>query len=120
MAIFDYKATEGNEGEFDIDLPLVKVTKEEDLLFQQVDLILNTYTKEFVYDVTLGMPYDDILTKGFDFTSLESLYYAKISKLIYFKDMQDFLLDIDNKRNMNISFTVFALNNVNQNFSIGI
>ena len=120
MAIFDFKATEFKEGEFDIDMPLVKVTAKEDLLFQQVDLLLNTYTEEFLYDITLGMPYDEILKKDFDLTSLESLYYAKISVLIYFKDIQDFLLDIDENRNYNVTLTVIAENEASQTFSVGV
>ena len=120
MAIFDFKANEFNEGEFDIELPLVKVVEKEALLFQQVELLLNTYTTEFVYDVTLGMPYDDILKKDFDLTSLESLYYAKISTLIYFKDMRDFLLDIDENRNYIVTLTVIAENNTAQTFSVGV
>ena len=120
MAVFDYQDLEYSEGNFDIEIPLTKVTAKEDLLFQQVDLLLNTYTEEFLYDITLGMPYDDILKKDFDLTGLQSLYYAKISALVYFKDMTDFLLDIDENRNYLVSFTVIAENEATQTFSTGI
>lgn len=120
MGVFDYNAIEVTEGEFDITLPLEKVTAKEDLLFQQVELLLNTYTEEFLYDITMGMPYKDILKKDFDLTTLESLYYDKIKVLVYFKDLQDFLLDIDENRNYIVSFTVIAENEATQTFSIGI
>ena len=120
MAAFDYKVEETNEGDFDIVLTLEKVIAQEDLLFQQVELLLNTYTTEFLYDITMGMPYDDILGKDFDLTSVESIYYGKIRTLIYFKDMKDFLLDLDENRNYIVSFTVIAQNDESQNFTIGI
>ena len=117
MAAIDYKVNETEEGQFDIILPLTKVVLQEDLLFQQVDLLLETYTGEFLYDITQGMPYDDILDKSFDLTTLETIYYDKIKVLVYFKDMQDFLIDIDQDRNYLISFTVVAENDVTQSFS---
>ena len=120
MAIFDYQALEQTEGNFDLTIPLTKITQKEDLLFQQVDLILNTYTGEFLYDINLGMPYDDVLKKGFDLTRLETLYYGKISALVYFKDMTKFILDVDENRNYLVNFTVIAENNATQNFSSGI
>ncbi len=122
MATIDYEVSETEEGQFDINLPMTKVVAQEDLLFQQVDLLLETYTKEFLYDVTQGMPYDDILEKSFDLTTLETIYYDKIKVLVYFKDMQDFLIDIDKDRNYLISFVVIAQNDVSQsfNFSTGI
>jgi len=120
MAAIDYQVTETEEGQFDVVLPLTKVTTQEDLLFQQVDLLLETYTEEFVYDITQGMPYDDILTKGFDLTTLETVYYDKIKVLVYFKDMTDFLIDIDEDRNYLISFVVVAQNDATQSFTTGI
>jgi len=122
MATIDYEVTEIEEGQFDIDLPLTKVTNQVDLLFQQVDLLLETFTGEFLYDVTQGMPYDDILDKSFDLTSLETIYYDKIKVLVYFKDMQDFIIDIEQDRNYLISFVVIAQNDASQsfNFSTGI
>lgn len=120
MAIFDFKIKDTGVGEFDIELPLVKIGLQEDMLFQQVNLILNTYTEEFVYDITAGMPYDEILTKGFDFTKLESIYFDKISELVYFKDMKDFLVDVDSDRNYAVTFTVIALNNKQQVFTLGL
>lgn len=117
MATIDYKVTETEEGQFDINLPMTKVVGLENLLFQQVDLLLETYTEEFLYDVTQGMPYDDILDKSFDLTTLETIYYDKIKVLVYFKDMQDFLIDIDEDRNYLISFTVIAQNDATQSFS---
>ena len=122
MAAIDYNTTEISEGEFDITLPLEKVSANEDLLFQQVDLLLETFEGEFVYDVTQGMPYDDILEKSFDLTSLETIYYDKIKVLVYFKDLQDFQIDIDSNRNYLISFVVVAENDATQsfNFSVGV
>lgn len=120
MAAIDYKTVETEEGQFDVVLPLTKVVAKEDLLFQQVDLLLETYTKEFPYDITQGMPYDDILNKNFDLTSLETIYYDKIKVLVYFKDLQDFFVDIDSNRNYLISFIVVAQNNESQNFSISV
>lgn len=117
MAAIDYAIQETNEGEFDLILTLEKVTSESDLLFQQVDLLLNTYTGEFLYDTTDGMPYDDILGQNFDLTSLENLYYDKISVLTYFQDLRDFQVNIDSDRKLNISFDVFATNGQSQNFN---
>lgn len=117
MAAIDYEVSETEEGQFDIILPLTKVVLQEDLLFQQVDLLLETYTGEFLYDITQGMPYDDILDKSFDITTIETVYYDKIKVLVYFKDMQDFLIDIDQDRNYLISFVVVAQNDVTQSFS---
>jgi hypothetical protein len=117
MATIDYKVTETEEGQFDINLPMTKVVALENLLFQQVDLLLETYTEEFLYDVTQGMPYDDILDKSFDLTTLETIYYDKIKVLVYFKDMEDFLIDIDEDRNYLISFVVIAQNDAAQSFS---
>ena len=120
MAAIDYELTETDEGQFDVVLPLTKVVEKEDLLFQQVELLLETFTKEFPYDTTQGMPYDDILDKSFDLASLETIYYDKIKVLVYFKDFKDFLIDIDKDRNYLISFTVIAQNNESQNFSISV
>lgn len=120
MAAIDYQTTESVEGEFDIVMPLTKITDKADILFQQVDLLLNTYLKEFLYDTTMGMPYDDILGKNFDLTQLETIYYDKISVLIYFKEFLDFQIDIDEQRSINISFTVVAEDNTTQTFTQGL
>ena len=117
MANIDYTVLETSEGEFDITLPLSKTIEQSDLLFQQVDLLLNTYAGEFLYDITQGMPYDDILGKNFDLTALETVYYARISVLIYFKDLLDFQVDIDGNRNLITSFNVVAVDNTTQSFS---
>lgn len=117
MAAIDYKTEEIDTGQFDIVLPLTKIFTQEDMLFQQVQLILNTYTKEFLYDITMGMPYDSMLDKKFDVTETEGIYYEKISVLIYFKDMHSFVMDIDQDRNYLISFTVVSQNDVSQEFS---
>ena len=122
MAAIDYNVSEISEGEFDITLPLEKVSEYSDLLFQQVELLLETYQGEFVYDTTQGMPYDDILEKSFDLTSLETVYYDKIKVLVYFKDLQDWDIDIDSDRNYLISYVVVAQNDVTTsfNFSTGV
>jgi len=120
MATMDYKTIEYSEGEFDIAIPLEKVVAFEDLLFQQVDLLLETWKGEFVYDITQGMPYEEILEKSFDLTSIESVYYDRIKELVYFKDLQDFAIDIDSDRNYLISFVVVAQNDATQNFNFSL
>jgi len=99
MAKIDYTVSEITEGSFDINLPLEKTVDQGDILFQQVDLLLNTYEEEFLYDITQGMPYEDILGQNFDLTSIETIYYDRISTLIYFKDLTNFKVDIDKNRN---------------------
>jgi len=122
MAAIDYAVQETSEGEFDLVLPLAKTFEISDLLFQQVDLLLNTYTNEFLYDITQGMPYDDLLGKSFDLTTLETVYYGKISPLVYFNDLIDFQVDITAQRVIEISFKVVAVDGNSQefNFSQGI
>jgi len=120
MATMDYQTIEYSEGEFDIVIPLEKVVAFEDLLFQQVDLLLETWAGEFVYDITQGMPYEEILEKSFDLTSIESVYYDRIKELVYFKDLQDFAIDIDLDRNYLISFVVVAQNDATQNFNFSL
>lgn len=102
---------------FDIVLPLKKVTSESDLLFQQVRLILNTWTKDFPYDITAGIPYEDrILGVDIDATDIEVIYYKKISKLIYFKNLENFSISVDANRNINITFDVYATDGTSQTF----
>jgi len=120
MAIIDYKTSEQNEGEFDIELPLSKITSRDDLLFQQVELLFSTYTEDFAYDETMGIPYEQILRKDFDLTSLETIYYGKIKVLVYFKDFLNFKIDIDSTRNYLISFDVVSENNITQNFNFSL
>ena len=120
MANIDYTVTETSEGNFDLNLPLSKTVDKADLLFQQVDLLLNTYQKEFLYDITQGMPYEDILGQDFDLTSIETIYYDRISLLIYFKDLIEFKVDVDSTRTILISFKVVALDNTIQSFNQGL
>lgn len=120
MAIMDYKTIETTKGEFDITLPLSKNTAKADLLFQQVELLLNSYAGDFLYDITQGMPYDRLLGEAFDLTELERAYYDRISTLIYFKDIDNFDIDIDNERNINVSFRVIAEDNTSQQFEQGL
>jgi len=112
----DYLADEVSGGVFDIRLPLEKVEEEAALLFQQVDLLLNTYAEEFLYDTTLAMPYAQILGKQINASNLEAVYYAKISKLVHFKDLKDFTVERTSKRELKISFKVVASNGQSNNF----
>ena len=104
---------------FDLVLPLEKVTEASTLLFQQVELLLNTYTYDFPYDITAGMPYDESIINGrdVDATDIETIYYRKISVLQYFYDMRDFAIKITGDRNMEITFKVYSTDNQSQTFS---
>lgn len=106
------------DSNFHLVLPLQKITSENDLLFQQVRLLLHTWETDFVYDVTTGMPYEQsILGIGsVDATELEVIYYNKLSKLQYFKTMENFKIETTSKRELLISFDVISLNGVSQNF----
>jgi len=118
MAQIDYQTIENSNGEFDVILPLIKVTSSEDLLFQQVELLLDTWKNDFVYDVNKGIPYQDILKKDFDYSDLESLFYEKLSKLKYFKNMIDFNANLDVKRNLNINFTIIGSSDIQRFFNV--
>ena len=103
----------------DLVLPLQKVTVESELLFQQVQLLLETYTYDFPYDVTAGMPYEESIITGrdVDSTELETIYYRKISVLEHFYKMTDFSIAISPDRNMSISFKVYSSDGYAQAFS---
>ena len=118
--MIDYKIENIGIGTFDIVLPIEKITNNDDLLFQQVKLILNTYLKEFPYDITMGIPYQQILNKEFDLTTIEKIFFNKISVLFYFKEMKNFTIDIDINRNYNINFTVVSKSATTQDFYLGI
>ena len=102
---------------FDIDIPLVKVTDISTLLFQQVRLILDTWTGEFPYDITAGMPYKtDILGGNVDGTNIERIYYDKISVLQGFKSLENFSISQSSDRTLTISFDVTSTAGDAQNF----
>jgi hypothetical protein len=103
---------------FDIVLPLQKVTYPSDLLFQQVRLLLETFTNDFVYDVTAGMPYDESILSGGDvnIAEFESIYYKKISALVYFGSMENFTISLESNRELRISFSVFSSSGESQFF----
>lgn len=104
---------------FDIVLPLTKITDPNDLLFQQVRLLLHTWQRDFVYDVRAGMPYEDQIlgVKSVDATDLEVIYYKKISVLEHFKTLQNFKIERTAQRELIISFDVVSLDNKSQNFT---
>ena len=104
---------------FDIVLPLQKVTNESDLLFQQVRLLLNTWTFDFPYDVTMGIDYEGKIlgTQNVDATEIELEYYAKVSKLQYFKTLTNFAISQNAQRELIISFDVTSIENQTQNFT---
>lgn len=95
---------------FDIVLPLTKITDPATLLFQQVRLLLETFTGDFPYDATAGMPYDEAILSGGDVNvaELESIYYKKISALAYFGSIKDFSITLTASRNVQITFTVVS------------
>lgn len=104
---------------FDIVLPLQKVTNESDLLFQQVRLLLNTWTFDFPYDVTMGIDYEGKIlgTQSVDVTEIEIEYYSKVSALQYFKTLTNFAISQNAQRELLISFDVTSTENQTQNFT---
>jgi hypothetical protein len=104
---------------FDITLPLQKLTLESDILFQQARLLLHTWQGDFPYDVRMGMPYEQSLlgVNDVDATDIESIYYNKISKLQYFQSIKNFQITTTAQRELLISFDVYATNGQSQNFS---
>lgn len=106
------------DNDFDVVLPLQKVTDKATLLFQQVRLLLHTWQADFVYDIRTGMPYEQSIlgTKNVDATDLEVIYYKKISVLEYFKTINNFRIERTAERELIISFDVVAQNGASQNF----
>ena len=112
----DYRVDENLE----IIIPLEKVTDQSELLFQQVRLLLRTWTNDFPYDITAGMPYDGkILSGDIDATNIQRIYYAKISVLEGFGSLENFAFEVDRNRNINISFDVVSLDGQSQTFTQG-
>ena len=107
------------DDDFDIVLPLQKVSNISDLLFQQIKLLLETWQGDFLYDITMGIGYEQkiINSKDIDVTEIELEYYEKISKLIGFKRLSNFNISVDSSRNINISFDVYSIENKYQNFT---
>jgi hypothetical protein len=104
----------------DVIIPLEKVTEQSELLFQQVRLLLRTWTEDFPYDVNSGMPYDGkILNGDIDATDIQRIYYAKISALEGFGSIENFALSISQDRKISISFDVISLDNQSQTFTQG-
>lgn len=109
----DYRLDENLE----LIIPLEKVTDQSELLFQQVRLLLRTWTGDFVYDVNAGMPYDGKILKGdIDVTDIQRIYYAKISVLVGFSSIENFSILVDNNRGINISFDVISLDGQSETF----
>ena len=111
----DYKMDDN----FDLILPLQKITEPSDLLFQQVLLLLHTWQEDFVYDITMGMPYEQSILgiNDVDATDIEVIYYKKISKLEYFKTIENFKIETNPQRELLISFDVVALDGAKKNFT---
>ena len=103
---------------FDVVLPLQKVTDPNDLLFQQVRLLLHTWQEDFPYDVTMGIPYEQKILgiSKVDVTDIETIYYNKISKLVHFKTIENFKIERNANRELLITFDVVSLDNVSQTF----
>ena len=113
--MIDYLVNE----DFDIVLPLQKVTIESDLLFQQTRLILNTWEGDFPYDVRMGIAYESKIlgVSGVDVTEIEIEYYKKISVLQFFKSMNNFNIERNSNRELLISFSVTSTDNQTQSFN---
>jgi hypothetical protein len=103
---------------FDIVLPLVKLTTESDILFQQVRLLLHTWQTDFFYDTRMGMPYEQSILglSNVDATDIEVIYYNKISKLQYFKKIENFSINRNAQREILISFDCYATNDKYKTF----
>lgn len=112
----DYETFKTDTG-YDITLPLVKVTDKATLLFQQVELLLDTWTGEFLYDSTQGIAYEDFLGDSVRLINLQREYYNKVSKLLYFADFKDFTSNVSKNRQITITFTVVAETGEEQSFS---
>jgi len=112
----DYRIDE----DLEIIIPLEKVTDQSELLFQQVRLLLRTWTGDFLYDVNAGMPYDGKILRGdIDATNIQRIYYAKISVLEGFGDLVNFAFAVSPDREINISFDVVSLDGQSQTFTQG-
>jgi len=103
---------------FDVVLPLQKVTDISTLLFQQVRLLLNTWTGEFPYDNRMGIAYEEkvIGTSSIDVTEIEIEYFSKISVLQYFKSMDNFAIETTAQRELLISFSVTSTDGSTETF----
>ena len=108
---FDLKTVEVTEGYHDIVVPLIKLEESSQILFQQVDLLLDNWEGDFLYDITSGIPYEKIQDKKFVLERIENLYYTKLSRLKYFKDISDFNVQLSKQRELRISFCVTATSN---------
>lgn len=112
--MIDYEIETTDTG-YDITLPLTKISEASTLLFNQVRLLLDTYTGEFLYDNTQGIDYDSFLGDNTDLTTLRSKYYSKIKNLEYFGSMTDFKVDVTNRK-LEISFTVTSSDGDSEDF----
>lgn len=112
--MFDYFVDDN----IDIVLPLVKITDPDALLFQQVILLLNTWTSDFVYDINAGIDYEGkMLGIDVDVTDIEIEYYNKISVLPFFKSLDNFSIEQTVDRNIIVSFDVTSQNDITQTFT---
>lgn len=112
--MFDYRVDDNLE----LILPLEKVTDYNELLFQQVRLLLNTWTADFPYNINNGIDYEGkMLGIDVDVTDIEVEYYEKISALKYFKSLDNFAIEQTTDRNLKISFDVTSQDDTTETFT---
>ena len=114
--MIDYEIKAINTG-YDIVLPLIKVSDYSTILFNQVSLLLDTYLTEFPYDNTQGIDYNSFLGDSLNLASIRDKYYSKISKLLHFGSMTNFVVNLTDNRTLKISFTVTATTAVRKDFN---
>ena len=119
MAFFDFKTIEtSTQGYHDLVLPLQKISDSGELLFQEVNLILDNWKGEYLFDISQGMDYEAILDKTFDFRRLESMYFNVLLSLRYFVSMENFEAKLDADRELHVSFCVLAESGEKKDYSI--
>ena len=92
--MIDFKINLLNEesSHFDYDLSF----SQTDSFAQRVLLTLNTWKKEFVYNIDKGIDYQAILSSTFSSRSLESFFlYELNTQLADFKSLDNFVLEFN-------------------------
>ncbi len=105
----DWQTMETKEGYHDIILPLTKITQKSQLLFQEVDLLLDTWTGEFLYNIENGIPYEPILEGMIPLDRIEPIYFNQISKLKNFLYMDDFKATMGKNRELTVSMCITSI-----------
>lgn len=116
---YDFKSKTVSEGKFDIDFPFVTV-KDDDLFFQQVELLMESYLGEWVYDITRGIDFDVLNGKDLNYKKIENEFYSKISRLVNFGKMSNFEIKTDTNRNVIVSMDLTSSSNTTNNLEITI